>query len=193
MPGNNLSVWDAQRLKGRCFLIDIKAVFTTSWSNSKTKHEVWWVCSGHAPELHSPNMKNITHITSLTRPGTCSPDPVGGKRWGPWTTCIDWSSIRSLSKENLALPSATSGWIVPVSHVRLSKPPKRLDLEAKAAWWKHSERNTKLYQTRPPGNEEVVLTLNQEGWSFISLTLSRGRSKIKKESKPQILPYAFQS
>lgn len=78
-------------------------------------------------------------------------------------------------------------------NVRLSKPPKRLDLEAKAAWWKHSERNTKLYRTRPPGNEEVVLTLNQEGWSFISLTLSRGRSKIKKESKPQILSYTFQS
>lgn len=97
MPGNKLSVRDAQRLKGRCFLINIKAIFTTSWPNCKTKHKV--PHSGQSPEFHSPNMKNITHITSLTRSGTCSLDLVDGKRWGPWTIYINWSSICSLSKE----------------------------------------------------------------------------------------------
>lgn len=96
MPGNKLSVRDAPRLKGRCFLINIKAVFTTSWPNCKTKHEV--PHSGHSPEFHSPNMKNITHTTSLTRSGTCSLDLVGGKRRGPRTNNINWSSYLLLEQ-----------------------------------------------------------------------------------------------
>lgn len=173
-------MWDAQRLKGRCFLINIKAVFTTSWSSSKTKHEV--PHSGHTPEFHSPNMKNITHITSLTRSGMFS---VFLKRRGPWTMYIDWSSIYSLSKEKCG--SASSHFRVDITSATCEseQASRGLDLEATAAWWKQSERNTKLYQTRPPANQKAVLTLNEEWWSFISLTLSRGkRGKKKKENKP---------
>lgn len=56
MPGNKQSVWDARRVKSRRLLSDIKALFTTSWSNSKTKHGVPY--SSHAQEFHSPVIKN---------------------------------------------------------------------------------------------------------------------------------------
>lgn len=188
MPGNKLSVWDAQRLKGRCFLNNIKAVFTTSWSDSKAKHEI--PHSGHIPGFHSPNLKNITHIPSLTRSGMFS---LFLKRWGPWTMYIDWSSICSLSKEEHG--STSSYFRVDIISVtcETKQAYRGLDLEAAAARWKQSEKNTKLYQTRPPANQEAVLTLNEEWWSFISLTLSRQKreKKQKKENNPQISPHTF--
>lgn len=157
-------VWDAQRHKGRCFLINIKAEFTTSWSNSKTKHKV--PHSGHSyTRVHPPNMKNISHITSLTKSGTCSPDLVGGKRWGPWKMDMDWSSICSLSKEESG--STFSHSRVGIISVTCKTEQQGLDLEAMAASWNHSERNIKLYQTRPPANKWLGwLWMRSDGASF---------------------------
>lgn len=64
---------------------------------------------------------------------------------------MDRSSICSLSKEERG--SKFSHSRVGVICATCETEQERLDLEAMAASWNHSERNIKLYQTRPPANE----------------------------------------